>query len=554
MALIDRIDRLFGERRATEQSFVDAPKDWMIEIFGGRSSAGVAVTANTAMKFGAVFACVRIIAETIGSLPLPVYRRLEGGMKEKAADHPLYAVLHDRPNPEQTAMEFREMQQGHLTLRGNCFAQIVRNGAGRVKELWPIHPDRVRVRRVNGSLVYTVGPSAQAMNAGTGPTLTQQVSLSAEDVLHIRGLSSDGVMGLSPVQVASEAIGLALAQQEFNARFFSNNASPNGILKHPANLNPDTRKAIKQSIDEQTRGLSRSHRWMLLEGGLEWTQVGLSMRDAQFIQGAQLSIRDIARIFRVPPHKIGDLEQATFSNIEQQAIEFVTDSIRPWAVRWEQASANKLLTEQERNAGYFVEMNLEGLLRGDIQSRYQAYAIGRQWGWLSADDIRERESLNALPDGQGKVYLMPMNMTTPDRLPDPDAEPAKEPEPKVDDEPDDDEDRAARALLTELARDAAARALRRELAEIRREAPKLASKPKEWRDWLRAFYAGHVEHLVTSLKLTPDEARSYAEARRAQLLERGVGVLEQWEMAGVDTLVMLLMRRTGQPVPEEVAR
>lgn len=360
---------------------------------GALTATGRNVSQATAMQTSAVFACVRVRAETVASLPWPVYRRLQGGGKERDAQHPLYELLHDQPNPEQTAIEFRENLIGHMDLWGNAYAEIERDGAGRAVALWPLRPDSVSEEKVNDRLYYVV-----SLPDGT------RKGLPAERVWHTRGF-----MGLSVIAQAREAIGLAMAGEEYGARFFSNDSRPGGVLKHPGKLQPEGFKRLKESWEAAHSGLSNAHRVAILEEGTEWQQIGIAPEDAQYLELREFQITDIARFFRVPPHKIADLKRATFSNIEHQAIEFVVDCVRPICVRLEQSARRCLLTPAERQT-WLAEHVIDGLLRGDIKSRYEAYAIGRQWGWLSPDDICELENRNPLPDGQGKLYLVPMNM------------------------------------------------------------------------------------------------------------------------------------------------
>lgn len=394
-----RIKIPFTPRYLEIRSTLANPAEWLVEaLVGNKSASGRSVTPTTAMQSTAVFACVRVLAETVASLPLHVYRRLPQGGKEKATEHYLYPILHDQPNPEMTSLELRETLMGHLCLWGNAYCEIARDAGGRVRELWPLRPDKMTVKREEGELRYYY-----QLPDGTTAALRQQ------QVLHIRGLGGDGVVGYSPIRLAREAIGLALATEEFGARFFGDGAHPGGIVEYPGKLSDQAYQRYKESVQEAYGGLGKAHRLMVLEEGLKYTQVGIPPEDAQFLQTRRYQLEEIARIYRVPPHMVGDLERSTYSNIEHQSIEFVVHTIRPYLVRWEQAIKRDLIPPAERQE-HFAEFLVDGLLRGDIKSRYEAYAVGRQNGWLSADDIRELENMNPLPDGQGKVYLVPLNM------------------------------------------------------------------------------------------------------------------------------------------------
>ncbi len=382
------------------RSELSDPDPWLIAAFGGPiTSTGIRVNAETAMKLTAVYSAVRILAETIATLPLLVYRRTKDDGKERAADYFLYPLLHDQPNEEQTSVEFREMLQGHLALRGNAYAQIDRK-MGRPDRLVPLHPDRVEVRREKGELVYKVNPTS-------GPAYV--LRRSAGEILHLRGLSSDGVMGLNPIELFREAMGLGLAYEEYSGRLFGNGANINGVLETPQAMSDEALKRFRKLWQENYGGVGNAGKTAILEQGMKWQAIGIAPKDAEFIVSRKFQVTEIARIFRVPPHMLADLERSTFSNIEHQSLEFVRDTIRPWLVRWEQALTRDLIPPEDRSE-YFVEFLIEGLLRGDFKTRYDAYAIGRNNGWLSANDIRRMENMNPLPPEQGDVYLIPLNM------------------------------------------------------------------------------------------------------------------------------------------------
>lgn len=373
---------------------------------GGEAASGIVVTPDTAMRATAVYACVQYLARSIAAMPLILYQRLPDGGKERDYEHPLGRVLHDQPNGWQTAFDFRAMLQAHLSLRGNAYARIVSANGAPVSALIPLHPDRVRPlpRRVNGRLAYEHWP----LDGG-------REILLQEEVLHLRGLSlgPDGVLGLSPIDSLREAVGLALAAETYGARFYRNDARPGIVVKHPGRLSPEGAARLKASWNSQFAGAANAHKTAVLEEGMDIVPIGMTAEQAQFLETRKFQRGEIASIFGVPPHKIGDLERATFSNIEHQAIEVVTDTIRPWAVAWEQALTRDLFTGDMRRT-HMVAFNLDGLLRGDIESRYRAYATGRQWGWLSANDVREREDMNRI-DG-GDIYLAPVNMTPAEKL------------------------------------------------------------------------------------------------------------------------------------------
>jgi len=371
----------------------------------GGTTSGKNVTERTAMQMTAVYASVRILAEAIGGLPLHLYRYTDNGGKEKALSHPLYHLLHDEPNPEMSSFVFRETLMTHLLLWGNAYAQIIRNGKNEVVALYPLMPNKMSVDRdENGRLYYTYyrGPDEAIKNKDFA------VTLQPSDVLHIPGLGFDGLVGYSPIAMAKNAIGMAIACEEYGAKFFANGAAPGGVLEHPGTIKDPQR--VRESWQSTFGGSGNANKIAVLEEGMKYTPIGISPEQAQFLETRKFQINEIARIFRVPPHMVGDLEKSSFSNIEQQSLEFVKYTLDPWVIRWEQSIQRALLSHDEK-AVYFVKFNVEGLLRGDYQSRMNGYAIGRQNGWMSANDIRELENLDRIPaeDG-GDLYLINGNM------------------------------------------------------------------------------------------------------------------------------------------------
>lgn len=374
-------------------------------LFGG-SNSGKNVNERSAMQMTAVYACVRILSESIAGLPVHLYQYVDSGSKQKAIEHPLYRLLHDEPNPEMTSFVFRETLMTHLLLWGNAYAQIIRNGKGQVVALYPLMPNRMSVDRDDkGHLYYQY--QMQDSDAPTAKSGT--VILKPTDVLHVPGLGFDGLVGYSPIAMAKNAIGLSIATEEYGAKFFANGATPSGILEYPGTVkNPE---AIRESWNAGFGGSSNAHKVAVLEEGMKYTPIAISPNEAQFLETRKFQIDEIARIFRVPPHMVGDLEKSSFSNIEQQSLEFVKYTLEPWIVRWEQSLNRALLSEAEK-AAYFVKFNVDGLLRGDYQSRMNGYATARQNGWMSANDIRELENLDLIPDELGgNLYLINGNMT-----------------------------------------------------------------------------------------------------------------------------------------------
>lgn len=371
----------------------------------GSSSAGKAVNERSAMQMTAVYACVRILSEAVAGLPLHLYRYGKDGNREKALDHPLYRLLHDEPNPEMTSFVFRETLMTHLLLWGNAYAQIVRNGKGEVIALYPLMPDRMRVDRdAGGNLYYEYTRSSDE-----APTLKgSRVVMKPSSVLHIPGLGFDGLVGYSPIAMAKNAIGMALACEEYGAKFFANGAQPGGVLEHPGIIKDPAR--VRESWNSVYQGAGNSHRIAVLEEGMKYTPIGIPPNEAQFLETRKFQIDEIARIYRIPPHMVGDLEKSSFSNIEQQSLEFVKYTLDPWVIRWEQGLARALFTDEEKGRLFF-KFNVDGLLRGDYVSRMNGYAIGIQNGFLSPNDVRSLENMDLIPEEEGgNVYVLNGNV------------------------------------------------------------------------------------------------------------------------------------------------
>jgi len=388
----------------------DAPKNRTsgsaYSFFMGGSTSGKRVNERTSMQMTAVYSCVRILSEAVAGLPLPLYKYTDNEGKEKAVEHPLYFLLHDEPNREMTSFVFRETLMTHLLLWGNAYAQIIRNGKGEIMALYPLMPDRMTVDRdEKGQLYYEYMVSSDDAPTTKGGT----VKLPPSEVLHIPGLGFDGLVGYSPIAMAKNAIGMAIACEEYGAKFFANGAQPSGILEHPGTIKNPSR--VRESWTQTFGGSQNANKVAVLEEGMKYTPISISPEQAQFLETRKFQINEIARIFRVPPHMVGDLEKSSFSNIEQQSLEFVKYTLDPWVSRWEQSMARALLASEEKKQ-YFMKFNVDGLLRGDYQSRMNGYAIGRQNGWMSANDIRELENLDIIPEEEGgNLYLINGNMT-----------------------------------------------------------------------------------------------------------------------------------------------
>jgi len=505
LSTIDQwLERLFepGEKRDHPSQITDA---WLKSIGRyARTASGTDIDEGNALEIMPGLACVKVLAESVAQLPLVLYRNIDERKRERARNHPLFDLLHNAPNPEMTSFYWRETMMGHLALRGNAYSEIEYDGAGRVIGLWPLRPDRTKPIRNNGNLLYEV-------NLPDG----SRVLLPRNRVLHIPGFGYDGIVGYSPVALAREAIGLAKATEQFGAAWFGNGSRPGGVYKHPGHLSDKAFERLKDSLEEKHKGLENAHRVAILEEGLDWQQIGIAPEDSQFLQTRKFQVSDIARMFRVPAHMAGDLERATFSNIEQQSLEFVIYTLMPWLTRWEQQMLKDLLTQRER-AEFYIRFVVDGLLRGDNQSRWEAYTRSLQQGVYSINDVRLLEDLNPIEGGD--VHLVPLNMIPLEQVMTPAAgmngtRNSFDREKRENGETRETEVRAARvsrigrgrlrlAQSYELVmREAAGRAVRREVADVGRAVKKYLGQRDAtgFVEWLREFYQNHFEFWVRAM-------------------------------------------------------
>jgi HK97 family phage portal protein len=485
------LSRFFGQ---AESPKAPGPLDdfWYTDI-GAQSSAGVRVTPDSALRVAAVYACVSLLASTIASLPLGVFRPIPRG-KEKVPGHPLWDVLGSTPNNWQTAFEWKQMMQGHLALRGNAYSRILPGARGAVDQLLPLHPDRVDVYRLgNGRLGYEVcRPDSQIKDRYT-----------QDEILHLRNFSLDGMKGLSPISLAREAIGGSLAANAFGGALFRNGAKPAGAIKVPAGTKYSSRaiENLRMSWHDRHGGPDNAGRPAILEEGLEWVDIGMTSEDAQWVEYLKMSRADIAMIFRIPPHMIGDVEKSTSwgAGIEAQGIGFVTYTLMAWLTLWEQACNRDFLPGGE----FFTQFNVNKLLRGDRAARYAAHAIARQWGWASVNDIREEEEMPPIPGGD--EYLQPLNMAPIGQTPEQGQQQDQTPpaDQQAQDEPSDNQ-ASARSGLIVLLKDAAERCAAAEVRGLEKRAGHAAADPERFTAWLADYYGQHEKYLVRTLQPVAD--------------------------------------------------
>lgn len=476
--------------------------------------SGVSVSPASALKTSAVWACVNLLSRTQAMLPAIVYRQREDGGKDRTPDHEVARIFRRRPNVWQSRFEFRQYGMVSVLLYGNYYAERFYSSAGRLAALVPRHPTRVTpVQLDSGRMGYTYRPPR-----GDARVLTQ------DDMFHVRGMSLDGIVGLSIIDYARETIGRSVAQEGAAASLYRNGMEARTVIQGPKLLSPTARESLKADLDEK-RGYRNTGKTLLLEEGFSIEKLSMSARDSQFVESSYITIEDICRWFGVQPHLIAHLLRATFSNVEHQGQEYVTYSLMPWNVAWEAAAQRDLFEEDD---DHFLEFLVDSLLRGDTLSRYQAYGVAIQNGIMSENEVRIRENLNPV-EGLDE----PRRSANQDRGGDP-AGPRPQPPQRGQEDPEEPEEDNARAVVQR----AAARLVRREVAALRRQ----ADRGRLDRAWVTDFYGRHVDVLTGALCLTVEQARRYGADHCAALLECGVSVLGEWERTEPERLAALALR------------
>jgi HK97 family phage portal protein len=491
MGLLSRL-----ERREYAPSLGHPRDPALVEWFGGgaRSISGASVTADSAFSIMSVYRAVRLIANTIASLPFDIYEVKEDGTRAVARKHPLSALIRRRPNRWQTAFEWKQMMGGHRELRGMAFSEIFTDGRGRVTELIPLHPDRVTPR--SGVLSPEVG---ETIWFEYRPQKGAPRMILWDEMLYFRGYSDDGLTGLSPITIARETLGLALSNREYAARYLSNNSTPGGVITHPKTLSKEAKKHLRESWEEKHGGVSHTGKVAIFEEDMKWQSIGFNPKDSQFIEQRRFDNEEIARMFDLPPHKLMDLDRSTNNNIEHQAMEYVSDCILPRSVSMEETMERDLLLPSDEDR-FFIEANLEGLLRGDSVSRGDFYTKLFNLGAVSPNDIARKE--NFAPADGGDQRFVPLNMVPLEQagqLPDPAADPNADPNA-------DDPKQSARAAALKrrilrahnrLFADALGRVLRKEVQAARRA---IDQGVDNFRAWLSGFYLDHETHVARALR------------------------------------------------------
>lgn len=494
-----------------------APWDnfWYEPYSGGATASGVSVSPERALQISAVYAAVGILAETLSHVPLKVHRRLDPRGKEVATQHPLYRVLHDRANDIQTSMEWREMSMAHLALRGNAYSEIVAGPRSPIDQLWPLNPDRMRPmmlsnRRIGYSYTDEKG---------------RQISYTQDEIFHVRGRSLDGFTGLNPIAYMRESNGLTLALEQFGALLFKQGALHRGVFKHPGKLSELAHNRLKKDLAEDS-GLSNAHGTKILEEGMSWEKISMTSDDAQFLLSRKFQLSEIARWFHVPPHLLGDLEKATFSNIEQQSLEFVLFTMMPWFVRWEQRINADLIFSPQT---YFAEFTVDGLLRGDAASRWAAHKVAIETGTFTRNEVREMENRNPL-NGLDRP-LVPQNFAEIDESGN--ARPINKPADLGPPAPANAMDSAIEAekhsgqldpeLLEQLEQArrvvnaCAERVIRKEGLAIGKALARYADEPAKLQKWAEQFYSDQAKFVSDVLRVAPEKGQKFATHQKERL-------------------------------------
>ena len=489
MSILDRLRGMFSGFRLGASAISDLrhPTAWLQNAMGGAPTAsGMRVSADTANNYAAYFAAKRAISEDVAKLPFNVYKRLQPRGKEIARQHPAHTLIHEEFNPTLSAQTGRELLQDWALGWGWGPAEIVRDGSGRARELWPIHPDKVTPKRDGRRLFYEVRRGGDQHDGAT-----EKTRLMPGEIFWLRG-TGDDLGGYSIARLAREAVGLGMGAEEFGANVFGNDTTLGIVLSHPGSLDPKLKKDLQERLEGRKR-----FKVLVGEAGMKVERTAIPPQDAQFLETRQFQVVEIARWFRMPPHKLASLDRATFSNIEHQSIEYVVDTLLPWLVRWEVEVRRKLFGAESR-AMFFAEHVVNGLLRGDFATRTAGYQQAINAGWLSPNDVRELENLNPIADKGGSKYFMQGALKPIEQLaekPDPLAAPLPRPgmAPPPQEPPEEEEEDEAR--YRPLFEHVAARVVRREIKALQKPLERLRGDYAGFLRWSNQFYSDHRAYL-----------------------------------------------------------
>lgn len=519
------LQRLLGQSSSLS---LDEERYWN-QVYSLVTTSGERVTADSALRISAAWACSRLISEAVAMLPAIVYKRLGDGGKERASGHPLYNVLHDQPNRKQTAFEFVDMMQMHVLNRGSAFAKIKSGPRGPIDRLIPIHPDRVTVEDIDEETVrYQV-----VERDGSTKTYLD------DEIMHVRGLSLDGTQTVSVMTYARESMGLATAAEKYGARLFKNGANPGGVLQHPGQLSEDAQIRLSDQVARQTTG-ENQHKLLVLEEGMKYEKVAFTPNDSQMLQTREFQAEEVCRFYKVPPVMVGLTSKSTSwgSGIAELSQGFVTYTLMPWLVRWQQVFSKDLILASEM---YFVEFVTEALLRGDIEKRYKAYAVGRNWGWLATNEIRKAENMNPKSNGDDD-YLVPGNMSLQDQnnalYPD-----------QNQGQPVDQKQNGSGHIPSfglkgweghhgRLVRESARRVARKESLALVKAAEQ---KGEEWWEQVESFFEAHVDFVSQAMAVSTETAQAYVDLGVNRLFMNGREALDGWDQKRAAELAALTM-------------
>lgn len=521
-----------GLVRPTFQA-ISPTSDYWYSAVGTQSLTGVRVSAESAMRLSAVWGCVRVISEMLSSIPLIVYERISEDERRRATGYYLYDVLSNQPNRQQTSIDFRSMLTKYALLRGNGFAEIKAGRRGFADQLIPLHPSRVTVEQFrNGAWHSDAIMEGSQMRYKVRRLDGTEETLTDDQVFHFRGMSEGGIRGMETAEYARESIGLGLATEQYGARYFGQGMSPAVAITHPGKLSREAQKRLRQQAIEDHSGLSNAHLPWVLEEGMKLERYGMTSEDAQYLELRGYQVGDIARFFGVPLHLLMLNEKSTSwgSGIEEMMLEFVIGTLLPWAVRWDQAISRDLITDTSR---YYTEHLFDALVRGNLKARYDAYAVGRNWGFLSVNDIRRRENMN--PVEGGDEYGQPPNSAASSMPPVEPPEP--EPLPTV---PQSEGARVNGHYLL-LLQEAATRIIRKEMTAMSKAAKRCADDPAGWLAAIDEFYGDHAEYVARHLGMARRLADDYVLEQRMRLQISGVAAMADWETRRVSDLVARAM-------------
>lgn len=509
---------LMGHILAGRGEITIADLDRIMEeaAYGVPTAAGVTVSESNALHLIPVYSCVSLLADTIAMLPCLTYQYTTGGGRRRDWDYPLYPILHDSPNPEMTAFEFWNAAVGHRELWGNAYAEIQTNRYDEVQALWPLDPSKMAPDHwgQDGRLIYKYWlPNGEPKY------------FHASKILHIRGLGSNGVVGYSPIGLARQALGLTRALEDYGARFFGNDSRPGGVLSVEGTLKKEGREALKQAWEDAHRGLEQKWRIAVLDAGAKWQAVGMPNEDAQFLETRKYQDAQIAKLYRIPPHMIGDTERTTSwgTGIEHMSIGYVTYTLDPRLESIEQRAMLSLMTPAERKAR-FIEFLVDGLLRADAKTRHEIYAIGRQNGYYNTNDIRRKENSNGIGPA-GDRYLVNGNMVPLDEA----------------GRPEQPSSRGAEAQLVRVLGRNADRIIRKESAALGKLARRHEGDQAAFIAAAEQFYGDHSAFVAQTLCVEEAAARGYAQDQLSDLSANGPACMDEWPWRRVDDLVKLAL-------------